>query len=206
MASPMVGGLDEVGYGSWAGFLLSAVAVFRDEDLLKLPKGVTDSKKVSEKGREGMFQPIVDAALDIGLGHAWPWEIDDLGVYPALQLSYRRALEDLRHPPDLLIVDGDHRVERWLGRQQVEPKADLNHRQVSAASIVAKVIRDRSMADLSRAHPVYGWERNKGYGSARHEEAIHRLGLVLGTRTPTTYVHRRRYCQKVLLRGAHNGQ
>jgi ribonuclease HII len=198
----LYGGLDEVGYGSWAGYLLSVVAVFREQDFLQLPKGVTDSKKVSEKERAGLYGPIIDTAFDLGFGHAWPWEIDDFGVFAALQLSYERALDDLTHKPDVLIVDGSNRVSTWRGKQIVEPKADRNWRQVSAASIVAKVTRDRDMVSLSRAYPAYGWDQNKGYGSAHHENAIHQHGLIMGSKSSRTYIHRRRYVQKVMLRGA----
>lgn len=204
MSPPLVGGIDEVGTGAWAGFYLTAVTVFRNSDLALLPSGVTDSKRVSEKGREALYLPIISAALDVGFGHAWPWEIDDLGPTPALQLAYRRALAELKHYPDLLIVDGSHRVEGWKGKQLVQPKADLNHIQVSAASILAKVARDRSMVEIHQKHPAYGWDENKGYGSAKHEAAIHQHGLILGAKTLFTYIHRRRYCQKVLLRGNTN--
>jgi ribonuclease HII len=198
----ITGGLDEVGWCSWAGFVLSAVAVFKENDLTFLPPGVTDSKQVSEKNREALYLPITNVALDIGFGHAWPWEIDDLGPSRALQLSYTRAIQDLKYKPDLLYVDGNNPVQSWIGRQIVEPKGDLKYRQVSAASIVAKVSRDRAMADLHKKFPAYGWDSNKGYGSRHHEAAIHRLGLIIGEKTPMTYIHRLRYCEGVLNRKA----
>lgn len=194
----ITGGLDEVGWGALAGFVLSAVAVFREKDLALLPAGVTDSKKVTEKNRDSLYLPITNTALDIGFGHAWPWEIDDLGPETALQLSYQRALEDLRHKPDLLYVDGVNHVRSWKGRQIVEPKADLKYREVSAASIVAKVARDRAMAELHRVFPKYLWSQNKGYGTEAHRQAILAHGPVMGSKTPTTYIHRRRYCQGIV--------
>lgn len=203
--SQISGGLDEVGWGSWAGFVLTAVAVFREQDLALLPPGVTDSKKVSKENRESLFMPICGAALDVGFGHAWPWEMDDLGPGDALQLSYSRALADLKFKPDILYVDGSNPVRSWRGKQVVEPKGDLKYKEVSAASILAKVARDQAMTDLHKKFPAYDWASNKGYGSQSHEDAIHRLGLIVGEKTSMAYIHRKRYCQKVLLRGATNG-
>lgn len=196
--SQISGGLDEVGWGCLAGFVLSVVTVFRDKDLALLPPGVTDSKKVTEKNREALYLPIINTALDVGFGHAWPWEMDDLGPKQALQLSYTRALEDLKIKPDILWVDGVNRVRSWKGAQSVEPKADLRYKQVSAASIVAKVARDRAMIELHKLYPHYGWDSNKGYGSELHRKAILEHGLVVGDKTPTTYIHRRRYCQGIV--------
>lgn len=205
MSNPLTGGLDEVGTGAWCGLYLSCITVFDQRGLALLPPGVTDSKKVSKETREALFMPIVGAALDVGFGHAWPWEIDDLSPSVALQLSYTRALADLKFKPDILYVDGINHVRTWKGRQVVEPKGDLRYREVSAASILAKVSRDRAMGDLHKKFPAYDWASNKGYGSQSHEDAIHRLGLIVGEKTPMAYIHRRRYCQKVLLRGVKNG-
>jgi ribonuclease HII len=193
----LIGGLDEVGYGSWAGPIISVVAVFNDEGLARLPSGVTDSKKTSAKKRSMLYLPIIDAAVDVGFGHAWPSEIDTLGVSSALQLSYRRALEELKYKPRLLIVDGMNRVTSWPGEQRVEPKADLHYQQVSAASMVAKHFRDQMMTDYSKKFPAYGWAKNKGYGAYDHEEAIRKHGLLI---IEPNYLHRQHYCRKVLLR------
>lgn len=195
----IVGGLDEVGWGAIAGPIISTIAVFRDIDLAMLPAGVTDSKKLSEAKREALYLPLCAAAFDVGIGHAWPWEVDHLSPYLALQLSYQRAIEDLTQTtPELLIVDGSNRVSAWKGTQRVEAKADLNHPQVSAASIIAKVFRDRIMVQLSKRYPHYDWENNKGYESARHAEAIRRFGLITKDGVRDEYIHRRRYCAKFM--------
>jgi ribonuclease HII len=196
----LVGGLDEVGYGAWAGPVISVVAVFSNEALTRMPPGVTDSKKTTEKLRSSLYMPLVSLAHDVGIGHAWPWEIDTFGAGRALQLSYDRALGDLKTAPGLLIVDGDHRVQTWKGRQQVEPKADLNYAQVSAASIIAKYLRDTMMADYAKQFPGYGWESNAGYGTFTHEEGIKKLGVLVDPIDKSRYLHRQRYCRKVLLR------
>jgi ribonuclease HII len=200
----ITGGLDEVGWGALAGPIITTVAVFREQDLGLLPPGVRDSKKCTEKQREMLFDPIVQASYDVGIGHAWPWEIDTQGPFQALQLSYIRALEDL-HPekrPDLLIVDGKNRVYAWKGEQRVEPKADIKYREVSAASIIAKVFRDRIMVDYSKRWPGYDWAVNKGYGTPAHLSAIKKLGLLVSPNNRATYLHRKKFCQKLESNGS----
>lgn len=196
-----IGGLDEVGWGALAGPLISVVAVFREEDIAGLPNTVRDSKLVTEKRRSMLYLDLCRWALDVGIGHAWPHEIDTLGPLGALQKSYERAIEDLKHKPDILYVDGSeytNRVRSWSGHQIIEAKADTKYRQVSAASIIAKVFRDTIMIEMSRLHPQYGWENNKGYGSQDHQAAIKKHGLLLDG---TAYLHRKRYCQKFLYGG-----
>ena len=201
MSKTLFGGLDEVGYGALAGPFVSVVAVFSEKDLKFLPGTVTDSKKLSPSTRETLYDAIMAAASDIGIGHAWPWEIDSQGVFTSLQLSYTRAIEDLTIKPTTLYVDGQHNVRTWRGPQIVEPKADLNYRWVSAASIVAKVWRDRLMKELARMHPKYGWDNNSGYGTPEHESTIKQHGLVIGSENNSTnYVHRKRYCRKFLIK------
>lgn len=196
--SEIQGGLDEVGYGSLAGPFIAVVAVFRQKDFTFLPPGVTDSKKLSHSSLEALYDPICAAASDIGIGHAMPEEIDRLGVSVALQLTYQRAIEELVVFPSTLIVDGNKPVKSWKGKQIVEPKADLNHKVVSAASIIAKVWRDRLMTQLSKQFPEYRWDSNKGYGSEEHFEAIKKNGLVLPGPRGNEYIHRKVYCKRFL--------
>lgn len=200
MSSVIYGGIDEVGYGALAGPYISVVAVFREKDLKFLPPGVTDSKKLSNRKMETLYDGVIAAAYDVGVGWAWPWEIDRIGSFQALQRSYKRALEDLMVcKPTILYVDGSSRVESWKGSQIIEPKADLKYLYVSAASIIAKVWRDRLMKQMSKKYPKYRWEENKGYGSDEHEKAILKYGLVLSSaERADEYVHRKRYCRKFL--------
>lgn len=160
---------------------------------MRLPAGVTDSKRVTEKKREALFAPICFTALDYGIGYAWPDEIDT-GPYRALQLSYSRALADLDTIPDLLYVDGKNKISGCKLNQVAEPKADLKYKQVSAASLIAKVFRDKIMMAYSKTYPQYRWEKNKGYGSFAHEQAIKQFGIVKS-------LHRRTYCKKFLSEG-----
>jgi ribonuclease HII len=196
----ITGGIDEVGWGALAGPIISVVAVFRPSDLALLPPGVKDSKKTTDIQRETMFLPLCQAAYDVGIGHAWPWEIDQYSPYPALQLSYRRALGDLLpgRQPELLYVDGKNRIEKWLGVQQVEAKADVKYKEVSAASIIAKVFRDCIMASYGRilGTDPYGWSKNKGYGTEDHLKAIKENGLLVDGTTKTQYLHRLAYCKR----------
>ena len=194
-------GIDEVGWGALAGPVISVVAVFRPPDLLLLPPGVRDSKKTSDAQRRMMFTPICNAAFDVGVGHAWPWEIDIHGPMEALQLSYKRALDEI-HPsrkPTLLYVDGSNRVTAWAGKQIVEAKGDVKYREVSAASIIAKHFRDTIMESYAKDFPQYQWQSNKGYGSSDHIEAIKKYGLLADGLNHSRYIHRLRYCKKLKL-------
>lgn len=200
MSSVVYGGIDEVGYGALAGPYISVVAVFTEKDLKFLPPGVTDSKKLTTQKLETLYEPIIAAASDVGIGHAWPWEIDKLGAFQALQRSYKRALEELIVcKPTILYVDGTHRVDAWKGSQIIEPKADLKYVYVSAASIIAKVWRDRLMGQMAKRYPKYEWDKNKGYGSDEHERAIRKHGLIISAaEDSSSYIHRKRYCRKFL--------
>lgn len=203
MNEVITGGLDEVGWGCLAGPIISVVAVFRPSDLALLPAGVRDSKKCSEAQRNSLYLPLCRAAFDVGIGHAWPWEIDQFTPGRALQLSYKRALEEV-HPtrrPHVLIVDGSNRVQAWSGEQRVEPKADVKFREVSAASIIAKVFRDTIMSDYGKMFPSYRWSENKGYGTDDHIEAIRRDGLLIDGLNHKFYIHRISYCKKMIREG-----
>jgi ribonuclease HII len=205
MAELLTGGLDEVGWGSLAGPIVSVVAVMTKKDLLLLPKGVTDSKKLSPLRRESFFLQLCAAVTDVGLGAVEPWEIDKMGPKFALQESYNRALAELHHAPDLLIVDGSewtNRVKGWAGKQEVVPKADFKFKEVSIASIIAKVVRDRVMVERAArlkklGFPDYNWAENKGYGTPDHFAAIQNHGLLFGPEHDG-YQHRKSYCKNLM--------
>lgn len=200
----MRGFYDEVGWGSGAGPIVSVVAVLRNGDEALLPKGVTDSKRLSALQRETFFPTLCALVADIGIGSVEPWEIDSMGPKFALQETYTRALMELHLKPDLLIVDGTewtNRVKYWGGKQLVIPKADFIHKEVSIASIVAKVIRDRAMVERAAARrklgfPDYNWAENKGYLTSDHMAAIQQHGLLFGP--DPHYQHRRSYCKNLL--------
>jgi ribonuclease HII len=129
----LVAGLDEVGWGAAAGPLVSVVVVMKDADYLLIPKGVTDSKKLTALRREAFYNQLYAAVTDKGIGAVFPDEIDRMSPKWALQESYKRALGELKCVPDKLIVDGTewtNMVKSWKGPQVVVPKADLHHVEV----------------------------------------------------------------------------
>jgi len=206
------GGLDEVGWGALAGPVISVVALLKDSDIPLLPPGVRDSKKTTEAQRGLLYPTLCRLCVDVGVGHAWPWELDQYGPGVALQLSYKRALEDLTvATPEILYVDGSSEVKAWKGKQVVEPKADNKYKQVSAASIIAKFMRDTMMIDYAKERkrlglPDYGWEQNKGYGTQDHTDAIKANGLLVDSNDSTVghslYLHRLCYCKNLRRRNA----
>lgn len=195
----IVGGLDEVGWGALAGPLVSAIVVLKESDIPYLPPGIKDSKKTTEAQRGMLYMPILMAAHEVGIGWAWPWEMDnDPGG--AMQLSYARALEGMNPKmlPDVLYVDGNNPVKAWPKKQVVEPKADAKYLPVSAASIVAKFYRDSVMAEYDRLYPQYKFNQSKGYGTHDHSVAIQKHGLLSDQKDRARYVHRRHWCRKFL--------
>lgn len=166
-------GIDEAGRGPWAGPVVAAAVIL---DPARVPHGLDDSKKLTAARREKLFQAIRTAAR-VGVGIAEVDEIDQLNILRATDLAMARALADLPEPPRLALVDGN-RVPPGLGCDaRAVVGGDALSASVAAASIIAKVTRDRIMVALSQQFPGYGWERNSGYGVKAHAEALHRLGV-----------------------------
>ena len=166
-------GVDEAGRGPLAG-PVTAAAVWLDP--AALPAGLGDSKQLTAARREALFAQIM-ASADVGIGHATPAEIDALNILQATYLAMRRALANLRLPPDLALIDGNRLPPDLPCAAQTIVKGDATVVSIAAASIVAKVTRDRIMADLDRRHPGYGWAENAGYPTQRHINAIADLGV-----------------------------
>lgn len=187
----LMGGLDEVGWGCLAGPVVSVIVVV--DAAAHFSKAIRDSKKMSHKQRQEAMKEIFEVSFDVGLGIATPEEFDNYSPASALMQSYRRALNNLDSEPDFLVVDGDRIIEGFPpDRQKAIPKADDTHSQVSAASIVAKVIRDEIMDGLGALHPQYGWGSNSGYGTPEHMAAIKQYGLLLNP-----HHHRACYCKRI---------
>lgn len=172
-----VAGLDEVGRGAWAGPVCAAAVVLplNHPDLPGLLAGVRDSKQLSPAQRERLFPLILEAADAVGVGWATPAEVDEQGIVPATRQTMARAVKELNGQADALLVDYVRLPDLDLP-QRALPKADAHCLSVAAASIVAKVTRDRRMVALDRDLPGYGFARHKGYGTRQHREALARLG------------------------------
>jgi len=183
----LVAGIDEVGRGAWAGPVVAA-AVILPLDRPRLTaalRGVNDSKQLTARQRERLFEVIYAVALAVGVGGAGAGEVDRDGVAPATRAAMQRAVAMLAVPPEALLVDAvDLRAEVPLPQRAVI-HGDALCLSIAAASIVAKVSRDRWMRALEDRYPGYGFGRHKGYGTAAHSAALARLGA--------SDLHRRSY-------------
>lgn len=167
-------GVDEAGRGALAGPVVAAAVVLRREADLA---GVDDSKRLTEAQRESLFPRIVESAIAVGIGVGQPSLIDSRNILNATLAAMARAIMNLRMDPGVILVDGRDRVE---SRFRVIPVigGDRKSLSVAAASIVAKVARDRLMKRLHGRYPVYNFLDNKGYGTREHLEAIVRHGVI----------------------------
>jgi len=167
-----VAGIDEAGRGPLAGPVVAAAVILPER--FELP-GLTDSKQLSEKNRERLYPLIRAQALAVGIGVARAEEIDRINILQATLRSMQRAVGRLNVAPDFLLIDGNVPVPLSLP-QQTLVKGDARSLSIAAASVVAKVVRDRIMCSLDRLHPGYGLASHKGYGSVAHRAAIATLG------------------------------
>ena len=173
-----IAGLDEVGRGPWAGPVVAAAVILPSAlGALTALTGVRDSKQLSSRSRERLYDEIVSVAEATGVGWATSQEIDGCGIVCATRLAMQRALHDLGKVPDALILDA--LVLPYVPLPQVAfPCADARSLSVAAASIIAKVTRDRWMVRVAEAaFPGYGFAGHKGYGSRAHQAALDRLGV-----------------------------
>lgn len=180
-----VAGVDEVGRGPLAGPVTAAAVVL---DPAQIPDGLNDSKKLTAVRRDALAAWIM-AHCDWSVAHVSVAEIDRLNIYHAAHLAMCRAVAGLRHPPDHVLVDGN-RVPRDLALS-AEPvvKGDARCLTIAAASIMAKVLRDRIMEDLAQQHPGYGWEVNAGYPTPAHKKALLDIGVTPHHRRSFKPVH-----------------
>jgi ribonuclease HII len=168
----IIAGVDEAGRGPWAGPVVAAAVVLRRE---AIPDGLNDSKLLSRGKREVLFDAIQASAI-VGCAMASVEEIDRLNILQATLLAMTRAIEALAVSPRLALIDGN-RAPRLACTARTIVKGDAKSLSIAAASIIAKVTRDRLMADLARRHPHYGWERNAGYGTRQHREGLKLVGI-----------------------------
>ncbi|MGZ8410009.1 MAG: ribonuclease HII [Hyphomicrobium sp.] len=171
-------GIDEAGRGPWVGPVFAGAVVLDAKGLPNiLQYGLNDSKKLSPARRLELYEALKPHAR-IGVGQASVQEIDAINILQATMLAMRRALENLGFCPDHAIVDGNY-PPRLPCPTKCVVRGDSLSLSVAAASIAAKVSRDRMMTDLARAFPGYGWDHNFGYGTAEHQAALEALGATL---------------------------
>ena len=172
-----IAGLDEAGRGAWAG-PVSAAAVILPLDDPALPerlRGVCDSKICTPRQRDVLFDQIREVAIAWAVSLVSASRIDEVGIVPATRQAMRQAISQLDPAPDALLIDALKLPSVDLPQRSLN-KGDLRCLVVAAASILAKVTRDRQMVDAGQIHPNYGFARHKGYGTAQHRTALHDLG------------------------------
>jgi ribonuclease HII len=168
----LIAGIDEAGRGPLAGPVIAAAVILPENIQLE---GVRDSKRMTPRAREEAFCLIEKRAISIALAVVSPREIDQVNILQATRKAMKQAVLHLDTQPDFLLIDGTHRVELPI-EQRCIVRGDQQSLSISAASVVAKVYRDRMMCSYHELYPRYGFSSNKGYGTRRHLEAITRYG------------------------------
>ena len=171
-----VAGIDEAGRGPWAGPVVAAAFVLNQRKMPdELRFGIKDSKVISSAKRECLFS-LLRLHAEIGIGRAEVSEIDETNILRATFMAMKRALQALSISVDIALVDGNQ-APNLPCKVETLVKGDSLSLSIAAASIVAKVHRDREMAMLAKTFPGYGWEKNAGYGTKEHREALARIGV-----------------------------
>ena len=174
-------GIDEAGRGPWAGPVAAGAVVILNRNLNpELLAGLDDSKKLSSKKREKLYNLLSDeeksGKVSVGIGLASAQEIDELNILQATFLAMKRAVENLKVKPELALVDGNQKPKNLPCSVQTVVKGDGKSMSIAAASIAAKVYRDRLMTALAEKYPYYGFEKNAGYGTALHIQGLKEHG------------------------------
>ena len=164
-------GVDEAGRGPWAGPVCAAAVIL---DARNIPAGLNDSKKLTEGKRERLYPEII-AAADVGVGLVSAAEIDEINILQATYLAMNRAVAVLKSKPSLALIDGNRAPKLFCVTQMIIG-GDAKSLSIAAASIIAKVTRDRLMIEMDAAYPAYCFARHKGYGTAFHAAALAKHG------------------------------
>ena len=180
-AEEIIAGVDEVGRGPLCGAVVTAAVILDPNNPIA---GLNDSKTLSEKKRDALLDEIIEKALSWSIGRAEVEEIDRINILQATMLAMQRAVAGLSVMPTLVLVDGNRTPDFGVAAR-AEVKGDGRIAEISAASILAKVVRDREMVELDRQYPGYGIAGHKGYPTKVHMEAIKKLGV--------TPIHRRSF-------------
>ena len=166
-------GIDEVGRGPLAGPVYAAAVILpEDVDIMY----INDSKKLSEKKREELYSEIMEKAVAVGIGHSTEQRIDEINILQATFEAMTKAVSELSVKPGALLIDAVHIPQLEEYKQISIIKGDAKSASIAAASIIAKVTRDRVMKQYAEQYPEYGFDSNKGYGSAEHIAAIKKYG------------------------------
>ena len=167
-------GIDEAGRGPLAGPVVVASVIMPKDSMIE---GVNDSKKVSENKREILFEKIKEEAISYGIGISWQEEIDEINILEATKKSLTESIKELKVKPELILVDALNKIDTLGIPYRSLIKGDAKVYSISAASILAKVTRDRIMREMDEVYPQYGFAKHKGYGTAMHMQAIREYGL-----------------------------
>jgi ribonuclease HII len=173
MHNKLIAGVDEAGRGPLAGPVVAAAVIFHSD---RIPEGLRDSKKLSEKRREALSEQIRQTALAWSFGRCEVSEIDEFNILQASLIAMERAVAALSVAPDHVLVDGN-RLPRFECTAEAIVKGDTKIAEISAASIIAKVERDQEMMVLHERFPEYGFDRHKGYPTAHHRNALMQYGV-----------------------------
>lgn len=177
-------GIDEAGRGPLCGPVVAAAVILPKDECIE---GVNDSKKLSEKKREKLYDDIMASAVAVGVGIGEVELIEKVNILNATKIAMKRALENLKVQPDYVLVDGNQMIDTSIPGQTVI-SGDAKSESIAAASIIAKVTRDRMLIEWDKEYPEYGFAKHKGYGTKAHTEAIAKYGL--------TPIHRPSFCKK----------
>lgn len=169
----MICGVDEAGRGPLAGPVCAAAVILPQDAVIE---GLNDSKKLSEKKREKLYDVIVEKAVAYSIATASVEEIEEYNILNATFLAMNRAINSLPQKADYAIIDGDKKPKGITVECEAVVKGDSKSMSVAAASILAKVTRDRMMCEYGEKYPVYGFAEHKGYGTKKHREAIIKYG------------------------------
>ena len=183
----MICGVDEAGRGPLAGPVCAAAVIFPEGLIID---EVNDSKKLSEKKREKLFDKIKEEALSYSIAYASVEEIEEMNILNAAMLAMKRAVEGLDKKPDMILVDGNKEPDIDGIDCTAIVKGDALSHSIAAASILAKVSRDRLMKEMEKKYPEYGFEKHKGYGTKLHREKILQYGIC--------EIHRPSFLTKIL--------
>ena len=168
-----VSGVDEAGRGPLAGPVVAAAVILPKDIFID---GVNDSKKLTEKKRNILFEEIKQKAFSYGIGIVDAKTIDEINILQATFLAMRKALEQLSVKPDLVLVAGNHTIPNLQNKQQAIVSGDAKSASIACASILAKVTRDNMMYEYAKQYPQYNFQKHKGYGTKAHLDAIQKHG------------------------------